>query len=76
MKKYNVIPEVDETEEVVEIGRYFFSIEKARASQDCRCDKRIKKGEKRLHIGGYNNVNSGNVCMECAKKLAELIKNG
>ncbi len=57
----------------IEIGRYFFSIEIAPTSMSCRCGNRIKKGDHRLHVGAYNNINSGNTCMECARKLAVLI---
>jgi len=73
MEKY-VIPKVDsENTEEVEVGRYFFSMEKARTTHKCPCGNTVKKGDLRLHVGGYNNVNSGNACTECAIKLKELI---
>ena len=59
----------------IEIGRYFFSIEIAPTSHTCYCGNRVKKGDHRLHVGGYNNINSGNTCMGCARKLAALILN-
>jgi len=74
MQDKYIIPKVDKTEEIITIGRYFFSVEKAKTSYTCYCGNRVKKGDKRLHIGGYNNINSGSVCMVCANKLANLIK--
>jgi len=74
MQDKYIIPKVDESEDIITIGRYFFSVERARSSHTCYCGNRVKKGDKRLHVGGYNNVNSSNVCMVCANRLADLIK--
>ena len=76
MKVVYSVPKVDEDVEDIAVGRFFFSMETARSAHKCHCGNLIKKGDRRLHIGGYNNVNSGNACMECANKLKGLIKNG
>lgn len=70
------IPDVDEDVEDIVVGRFYFSMETARSAHKCPCGNLIKKGDRRLHVNGHNNTNSGNACIECANRLMELIKNG